>query len=73
MSNISNSLFQTEVEVYTDGVSKYVRLHQPLFINKIREISWFYSLDFSDYEIVKDLNRSCKFKDEYFKLKSKSR
>ena len=73
MLNNSNSLFQTEVEVYTDGDSKYVRLHQSLFINKIRELSWCYSLDFSDYEIVKDLNRSCKFKDEYFKLKSKSR
>jgi hypothetical protein len=64
------SLFTTEVEIKIEAGSKRPYLYQPLFINNIRVGGW-YSTEFTDREIVADLNKSMKYKDEFFTLKSK--
>jgi len=63
-------LFRTEVEIKIEDGSKRPYLHQPLFVNNIRVGGW-YSTFFTDEEIVADLNRSRKYKDEFFVLKDK--
>ena len=63
-------LFKTEVEIKIEHGSKRPYLHQKLFINKIRVGGW-YSTEFTDEEIVTDLNRSMKYKEEFFVLKNK--
>lgn len=61
--------FITEVEIVTRDGSKYPILHQKFFVNKVRETSWCYSLEWSDQSIVDDLNKSTKYPDEFFVLR----
>jgi len=63
------SLFNTEVEIKIEGDSKHCYLHQRFFINKIRKVTWCYSLEWSDKDIIIDLNKSNKFAGEVFTLK----
>ena len=67
---MTSQIYQTKVQIKIEGDSKYVYLHQPLFVNKIRKLSYCYSIEFSDQEIVNDLNRSGKYPEETFILKS---
>ena len=65
----SGSNFLTEVEIVERDGSKFVILHQPLFINKVREVTWCYGIDYPNHKIIDHLNRSTKFKGEVFRLK----
>ena len=61
-------LFITEVEIKIEAESKRPYLYQKFFINKVRVGGW-YSLDFTDQEIVNDLNACAKYPDETFILR----
>lgn len=69
MDTIISSLFETEVEVKIEDDSKHAYLHQKFFINKVRKVTWCYSLEWSDSAIVADLNKCRKYPQEIFILK----
>jgi hypothetical protein len=64
--------FVTEVEIVVRNGSKYCNLHQRFFVESIRENEFCYSTEWSDQEIVNDLNKRHDYPDERFILKPKA-
>ena len=50
----TNYGYKVSIEIYVKDGSKHVRIHAPLYKNKIVDVGFCFSTQFSDHEIMQD-------------------